>query len=237
MAQQNIRAVPRHIAIIMDGNGRWAAQRGLPRTEGHRQGAMRVREVARACAKRGVEFLTLYAFSTENWKRPADEIDAIMNLLRRYLDEAEKYRKENIRTRFLGERSALAPDLVEKIERVEAESASCTGMTLNIALNYGGRDEIVHAARALAGQVRDGSLAPDAITEEVFSSALFTAGEPDPDLLLRPSGEKRLSNFLLWQCAYAEFVFQDVLWPDFTEEDLDRAIEIYSGRNRRFGGI
>ncbi len=233
----NGAAVPRHIAIIMDGNGRWAALRGLPRKEGHRQGAKRVREIARACAARGVEYLTLFAFSTENWKRPADEIKAIMDLLRRYLDDAEQYRSENVRTRFLGMKEGLSSDLVERMEHVEKESASCTGLTLNIALNYGGREELTRAARKLAQKAAAGLLSAEEITEETVSACLYTAGQPDPDLLLRPSGEERISNFLLWQCAYAEFVFQDVLWPDFSEQDLDRAIEIYSGRNRRFGGI
>jgi undecaprenyl diphosphate synthase len=234
---RNTSPTPRHIAIILDGNGRWASRRGLPRKEGHRRGAQRVREIVRACKARGVEYLTLYAFSTENWKRPADEVDAIMNLLRRYLEEAEQYRGENIRAKFLGDRTALAPDLAAAMTRVEEESAACTGMTLNIAINYGGREELTHAVRALAQKAAAGEIDPSAITEADVADALYTAGQPDPDLIIRPSGEERLSNFLLWQCAYAEFVFQDVLWPDFSEEDLDRAIEIYGSRGRRFGGI
>lgn len=229
--------IPRHIALILDGNGRWAKRRGLPRTEGHRQGAVRVREIVKACKERGIEYVTLYAFSTENWKRPQEEVDAIMNLLRSYLDEAEKYSAQNVRVKFLGDRTRLAEDISERMTRAEEESSNCTGMTLNIAINYGGREEITRAVRSLAKRAASGELDPDEISQENVSDELYTAGQPDPDLMIRPSGEERLSNYLLWQCAYAEFVFMDVLWPDFTEKELDKAIEIYGRRNRRFGGV
>ena len=227
----------RHIAFILDGNGRWAKLRGLPRTEGHRQGAVRVREIVKACKERGIEYVTLYAFSTENWKRPQEEVNAIMNLLRSYLDEAEKYSQQNVRVKFLGDRTRLDNDISERMTRAEEESSNCTGMTLNIAINYGGREEITRAVRSIAKRAAAGEIDPDSISQDAVSAELYTAGQPDPDLMIRPSGEERLSNYLLWQCAYAEFVFMDVLWPDFTEADLDRAIEIYGRRNRRFGGV
>ncbi len=230
-------AVPAHIAIILDGNGRWAKRRGLPRSFGHRQGAKAVEPVVLRCRELGVQSLTLYAFSTENWSRPASEVDEIMRLLREMLQSAERYRGQEIQLRLIGDRSALAPDLQQQIEQVERESASCTGMILNMAINYGGREELVHAARTLARQVEEGILSPEEIDEKRLASALYTAGQPELDLIIRPSGEKRLSNFLLWQCAYAEFVFMDILWPDFTPADLDAALEEYRQRDRRFGGI
>ena len=229
--------IPKHIAIIMDGNGRWAKQRGLGRTAGHRQGAKRVREIIEHAHKLGVSHITFYAFSTENWKRPQEEIDEIMNLLRSYLDEAEKYKDENARIVILGNRDALPPDLRVRVWRVEKETESRVGMTINIALNYGGREEIVRAAKRLAAQAVLGSIEAEQIDEELFSQNLYTAGQPDPDLIIRPSGEMRLSNFLLWQCAYSELVFMDVLWPDFTAHHLDEAIAVYNGRQRRFGGV
>ena len=229
--------IPSHIAIIMDGNGRWAKRRGLPRTMGHRQGAKAVEPIIRRCLELGVSSLSLYAFSTENWSRPASEVDAIMNLLREMLHSADQYRRENVRLRVIGDRSALAPDLLREIESAERESAGRTGMTVNMAINYGGREEIARAARLLAEQVKDGTLSPEEIGEKQVAAALYTAGQPELDLLIRPSGEKRISNFLLWQCAYAEFVFMDILWPDFTPADLDAAIEEYRRRHRRFGGI
>ena len=212
--------IPSHIAIILDGNGRWAKRRGLPRTMGHRQGAKAVEPIIRRCLELGVSSLSLYAFSTENWSRPASEVD-----------------RENVRLRVIGDRSALAPDLLREIESAERESAGRTGMTVNMAINYGGREEIARAARLLAEQVKDGTLSPEEIGEKQVAAALYTAGQPELDLLIRPSGEKRISNFLLWQCAYAEFVFMDILWPDFTPADLDAAIEEYRRRHRRFGGI
>ena len=229
--------IPSHIAIILDGNGRWAKRRGLPRTMGHRQGAKAVEPIIRRCLELGVSSLSLYAFSTENWSRPASEVDAIMNLLREMLHSADQYRRENVRLRVIGDRSALAPDLLREIESAERESAGRTGMTVNMAINYGGREEIARAARLLAEQVKDGTLSPEEIGETQVAAALYTAGQPELDLLIRPSGEKRISNFLLWQCAYAEFVFMDILWPDFTPADLDAAIEEYRRRHRRFGGI
>ena len=229
--------IPSHIAIILDGNGRWAKRRGLPRTMGHRQGAKAVEPIIRRCLELGVSSLSLYAFSTENWSRPASEVDAIMNLLREMLHSADQYRRENVRLRVIGDRSARAPDLLREIESAERESAGRTGMTVNMAINYGGREEIARAARLLAEQVKDGTLSPEEIGEKQVAAALYTAGQPELDLLIRPSGEKRISNFLLWQCAYAEFVFMDILWPDFTPADLDAAIEEYRRRHRRFGGI
>ena len=213
--------IPSHIAIILDGNGRWAKRRGLPRTMGHRQGAKAVEPIIRRCLELGVSSLSLYAFSTENWSRPASEVDAIMNLLREMLHSADQYRRENVRLRVIGDRSALAPDLLREIESAERESAGRTGMTVNMAINYGGREEIARAARLLAEQVKDGTLSPEEIGEKQVAAALYTAGQPELDLLIRPSGEKRISNFLLWQCAYAEFVFMDILWPDFTPAVLE----------------
>lgn len=229
--------MPRHVAVIMDGNGRWAKQRGLPRKAGHRKGADTFGKIARHCRDLQIPFLTAYAFSTENWKRPKDEVDSIMELLRRYLSDVFRHQDENACLRFLGDLAPLAPDIRETIARVERESAGNNGITINIALNYGGRDEIVHAARSLAARCAAGELAPEDIDESLFSNALYTAGQPDPDLIIRPSGECRTSNFLPWQAAYAELVFMDILWPDFSEKDFDHAIEIYQGRSRRFGGI
>ena len=231
-------ALPRHIGIIMDGNGRWAKKRGLPREAGHVTGARVFREIAKYCEKRGIRYLTVYAFSTENWKRPQTEVDAIMNLLRDYLKESlSDFQSENIRTRFIGDRSMLAPDIVSLMEEAERVTADKTGMTLNIALNYGGRAELVAAMRRLAAECRDGARTVESITEQTIGDYLYTADQPDPDLILRPSGEYRTSNFLLWQSAYAEYVFMDdILWPDFRPEDLERAIEEYAHRCRRFGG-
>lgn len=235
--QSEMLSVPQHIAIIMDGNGRWAKQRGLPRNAGHRQGAKVFETICDYCQKIGVKYVTAYAFSTENWKRPQNEVDAIMDLLRSYLKEAAKQVKRNVCLRFLGDRTPLAPDLQELIEQAERESAANTGITVCIALNYGGRAEIVHSARALAEKAAKGQLDPARIDEGMLAENLYSGGIPDPDLMIRPSGEKRLSNFLLWQLAYAEFVFLDVLWPDFTPADLDEAIRQFQLRNRRFGGI
>lgn len=229
--------MPRHVAVIMDGNGRWAKKRGLPRSAGHRKGADTFGRIAQHCRKLGIEYLTAYTFSTENWKRPQDEIDAIMDLLRKYMADVFRHKDENVRLRFIGNLEPLASDLREMIERAERESAENDGICVNIALNYGGRDEILCAARTLAARCMRGEISCEDIDEERFSSALYTAGQPDPDLIIRPSGECRTSNFLPWQAAYAELVFLDVLWPDFSEKDFDRAIEIYRGRSRRFGGI
>jgi undecaprenyl diphosphate synthase len=229
--------LPRHIGIIMDGNGRWAEARGLPRTAGHRQGARAVREITRSCRDWGIGYLTLFAFSTENWSRPAEEVEGIMNLLRSYLGEMERHRDENVRTRFIGDRSVLAADIQNQMAQAERVSADFTGLCLNIAINYGGRNELVQAARAIAGRVRLGILEESQIDAAVLESFLYTAGQPDPDLIIRPSGEQRLSNFMLWQAAYAEMVFMDVLWPDFSPDRLKEALDIYAGRSRRFGGL
>lgn len=230
--------IPVHIGIIMDGNGRWAKKRGLPRTAGHAAGAQVFRKITKHCEKRGVKYLTVYAFSTENWKRPKEEVDAIMDLLRQYLKESlEDFSRENIRTRFIGDRSPLAPDIRQMMEEAEQSTRGKSGMCLNIAVNYGGRPEIVQAVQRIAADVQAGRLAPEEIGEQQVEDGLYTAGQPDPDMILRPSGECRTSNFLLWQSAYAEYVFMDVLWPDFTPGHLDEAIAEYNRRQRRFGGI
>ncbi len=230
--------LPVHIGIIMDGNGRWAKKRFLPRSAGHRAGASNFRTITRYCSKIGVKYLTMYAFSTENWSRPADEVGALMGLFKEYLEEALRdFMDENIRVRFIGDVSAFPEDLRKLIQEVEEASAPKTGMVLNLAMNYGGRAEITRAAQAFAREVAAGERRPEDLTEELFSSYLYTGGQPDPDLIIRPSGEERLSNFLLWQGAYAEFVYFDILWPDFKTSDLDEAIRIYSSRQRRFGGV
>lgn len=230
--------VPRHLGIIMDGNGRWAKKRGLPRSAGHTAGASNFRKITRYCSNIGISYLTVYAFSTENWKRPADEVQGLMKLFQQYLEEALRdFLNENICVRFIGDVSVFPESLRELIARVERLSAEKTGMVLNIAMNYGGRAEITHAVRLLAQKVKNGTLQPEEITEEQISSLLYTGGQPDPDLVLRPSGEYRISNFLLWQSAYTEYIIMDKLWPDFTTHDLDSALEQFSNRNRRFGGI
>lgn len=225
------------IGIIMDGNGRWAKQRGLPRTAGHKKGAEVFQDITRYCNQIGVESVTFYAFSTENWKRPLEEVGAIMRLFGEYLLKAYDYQKENNRVVFLGDRSALDPKHQELMNDIETRTRNNTGMTLNIAVNYGGRAEIVRAAKALARKVAQGEMTVEQITEEAMSSEMYTRGQKDPDFILRPSGEKRLSNFMLWQAAYSELVEMDVLWPDFTREDLDRAIQEFNRRSRRFGGV
>ena len=230
--------LPEHIGIIMDGNGRWAQKRGLPRSAGHKQGARTFREVVRYCRSIGIRYLTVYAFSTENWKRPQSEIDAIMNLLRDYLDELERHSDEEQGVlRFIGDMAPLAEDLRQRIADVQDRTAGRKGITVNIALNYGGRHEIVHAVQQAVSLARQGTLTPEAVDEALVDSLMYTAGQPPVDLIIRPSGEQRISNFLLWQGAYAEFVFMDVLWPDFTPGDLDRAIAEFQRRSRRFGGI
>lgn len=232
------RVLPQHIGIIMDGNGRWAKKRGLPRKVGHSAGAKNFRVIARYCNKIGIKYLTAYTFSTENWKRPKDEVDDIMNLLRSYLKEAiSDFKTENIKTQFIGDRSILTADLQELMAEAEELSKNATGMVLNLAINYGGRQEITAAAKSLCMDVASGKISPDAVDEEMLSKRMFTAGQPDPDLIIRPSGEQRLSNFLLWQAAYAEFWSSDVLWPDFSPKYLERAIDAYNNRNRRFGGV
>ena len=227
------RVLPRHIAIIMDGNGRWAKKRSLPRSAGHSAGSKNFKTIARYCNKIGLEYLTVYAFSTENWKRPKEEVDNIMNILRDYLRDAKNFKDENIRVKFIGNISQLDEDIRELIDDAERESANATGLRLNIALNYGGRDEITNAVREIVKE----KIPYDEITEETVSDHLYTVGQPDPDFIIRPSGEYRLSNYLIWQAAYAEYWFSDVLWPDFGPKDLERAIDDYNHRSRRFGGI
>ncbi len=234
-------SLPRHIGIIMDGNGRWAKQRGLGRSEGHKKGAEVFRAICEYARDIGIVYLTFYAFSTENWKRPADEVSAIMNLFRDYLFEAQEREEENkkkgMRICYIGDRSALPEDIVRLIDELERNSADKNMITINLAVNYGGRDEILHAVKAIAKKVEAGEIKSDEISLKDIDGNLFTAGQPDPDLIIRPSGEYRLSNFLIWQAAYSEFWFSDILWPDFTSDDLDKAILDYAKRNRRFGGV
>ena len=230
--------LPRHIAIIMDGNGRWAKRRGLPRTAGHKVGAEVFRTIATYCKDLGIDYLTVYAFSTENWKRPKDEVDTIMRLLKRYLLEAiDTMARDNIRLRFLGDLTELPQELQDLAARTNAISATLDGFQANICLNYGGRDEILRAARQFARECAAGERTPEQLDTALFERHLFSAGLPDPDLIIRPGGEKRVSNFLLWQCAYAEVIFTDTLWPDFKKEDLDAALLEYQHRQRRYGGI
>lgn len=231
------RPVPRHIAVIMDGNGRWAKSRGLPRTAGHKKGAQVFQDIADYCDELGVESVYFYAFSTENWKRPAEEVGAIMRLFGEYLIKGFDYENRNVRICFMGDRTVLEPKLQELMNKLERDSACKTGLTINIAINYGGRPEIVRAAQSLAARAAAGELKPEDITEEALSAQMYTAGQKDPDFILRPSGEKRLSNFMLWQAAYSELVEMDVLWPDFTRDDLDAAIMEFNRRSRRFGGL
>ena len=227
---------PQHIAIIMDGNGRWAKQRGLPRTAGHAAGAESFRRIANYCRTLGVRYLTVYAFSTENWKRSEDEILGIMRLLRKYLEEALRDMEKNkVAFRFFGDLSRLDPKLQKMCQDAENRSKDYE-VQVNFCLNYGGRDEIVRAARAFAADCGEGKYAPQDLTEDMFSRYLYSADVPDPELIIRPSGEMRISNFLLWQSAYSEYVVMDVLWPDFSPADLDSAIAEYHGRHRRFGG-
>lgn len=233
------RVLPLHIGIIMDGNGRWAKKRGLPRQAGHRAGANNFRTITRYCNSIGIQNLTVYAFSTENWKRPKEEVDALMELFYDYLVEALRdFREENIRTVFIGDRTAFSPRIQELMKEAEELSSDKTGLRLNIAMNYGGRDEMLRAIREISADVAAGKLSEKDITSELVSNHLYTVGQPDPDLIIRPSGEYRTSNFLLWQSAYAEYVFMDdILWPDFTTENLEEALDEYARRNRRFGGV
>ena len=228
--------VPNHIAIIMDGNGRWAKKNNLPRVAGHRRGAEVFQTIARYCEKIGVKALTVYAFSTENWSRSKDEVDALMDLFYRYLSDAVNREDVTMRIHFIGRKDRLSDRLLELMDRIEKFTADNQGMILNVGIDYGGQNEITHAAKEIAELVSKGELSIDQINEELIEKHLFTNDSPKVDFILRPSGEQRLSNFLLWQAAYAEFVFMDVLWPDFTPEDLDKAIEEFSERNRRFGG-
>lgn len=228
---------PRHIAIIMDGNGRWAKRRLLPRALGHRQGAEAVRRTVTACAEMGVGYLTLYAFSSENWKRPPEEVDDLMSLLRVYLrNEVSELNRQNVRLRVIGDRTRLSKDVVALVEESEALTASNSGLTLILALNYGAQSEIAAAAREIARKVKAGEIDPETVCEQTVASHLLTHDIPDPDVIIRTSGEQRLSNFLLWQAAYAELIFVPCLWPDFDREALEAAIADFAQRDRRFGG-
>ena len=229
--------IPKHIAIIMDGNGRWAKQLGLPRTAGHKAGAETFRRIADHCHTLGVKYLTVYAFSTENWKRSAEEVSGIMLLLKNYLHEALRdMEKNHIHFNFMGDLSRLSPELQKLCRETQAKSSASSDVQVNLCINYGGRDEIVRAAKAFAADVAAGKRSAEELTEQLLSDYLDSAGVPDPELVIRPSGELRTSNFLPWQTAYSEFVFMNVMWPDFTGEHLDEAIAEYQRRNRRFGG-
>ena len=233
-----ILTIPQHVAIIMDGNGRWAKKRFMPRSYGHVQGSKVVEKVIRAAGEMGIKYLTVYAFSTENWKRPEEEVGTLMKLLNNYLDDCiKKCKKNNMRVKVIGEIHRLSPELQEKIVRLEEESKEYDGIQFTMALNYGSRDEMVRAMRKMTADIKKGVIVEDEITEELFASYLDTAGMPDPDLMIRTSGEERLSNFMMWQLAYTEFYFTDVLWPDFGKEELIKAIEYYNGRDRRFGAV
>lgn len=230
--------VPNHIAIILDGNGRWAKAKGLPRGYGHVKGCANLEQVCYDIKDLGVKYLTVYAFSTENWKRPEDEVQALMKLLRQYLKNCiKRSTKNNMCVRVLGDVSRLEPDMQESIRELEEVTKNNTGLHFQVALNYGSRDEMLRGMRIIAEKVEKGECKPEEITEEMFSESLDTKGIPDPDLLIRTSGEERLSNFLLWQLAYTEFYFTDVLWPDFDKNELKKAIDYYNGRDRRYGGV
>lgn len=228
--------IPEHVAVIMDGNGRWAKKRFLPRNYGHAEGAKALEAICENCAKLGIKYLTVYAFSTENWKRSVEEVSGIMNLFRKYLvDSIERSNNANMRVRLIGKREGLADDIVQKMENLERETAGNTGLQFYIAINYGGRDEIVRATKKLISDVQAGAVSEENIDESVFGTYLDTAGVPDPDLLIRTSGEERTSNFLPWQLAYSEFYFTDTLWPDFDMDSLVKAVRYYNKRERRFG--
>ncbi len=233
---QNLE-IPPHIGIIMDGNGRWAKNRGLPRHVGHSKGAKTFKDISLFCNEIGVKYLTIYAFSTENWKRPQREINAIIKLFKDYLADVENYKSENVRLGIIGDVSAFDSEMLELIDNMNRLSEDMTGMVLNLAINYGGRGEIVHAVKQIAENISNGSLNIEDIDEQTISDNIYTKGQPDPDFIIRPSGEFRLSNFMTWQSAYSEFMFMDILWPDFTREDLISAIKEYNLRNRRFGGV
>lgn len=236
--QKELPCVPRHVAIIMDGNGRWARGRGKPRTMGHRAGVEAVRRTVEASAELGIEYLTLYGFSTENWKRPESEVSDLMGLLRLFLKrELATLHRNDVKIRIIGDRTRFADDIRDLLAKAEDQTRDNTRLNLTIALSYGARAEITQAVREIARKVASGELAADAVTEDLIEQNLSTVGMPDPDLLIRTSGEQRISNFLLWQSAYTEFVFEDVLWPDFDRSHLERAIDNFAGRERRFGAV
>ncbi len=235
---ENTMRIPEHVAMILDGNGRWAKKRGLPRQMGHKKGCETLEQVVEDAARIGIRYLTVYGFSTENWKRPEAEVGALMQLFRFYAKRLLKIAKEHdVRVKMIGERNRFAPDLIAAINSLEEETKDAKGMTFIIAVNYGGRDEITRAVRRVMEDAKAGKLSPEEMDETVFSSYLDTAGIPDPDLLIRTSGELRLSNYLLWQLAYTELYVTDCLWPDFNKEELLKAIETYNGRDRRYGGV
>lgn len=229
--------LPTHVGFIMDGNGRWAKKRGLPRSLGHVEGGKTFKKIMQYCKDIGIPYASFYVFSTENWKRPKNEIDGIMKIMREYLDEVQMHLGDGVRAIFLGDKNAYPEDIRQRMIKLEQDTAHHTRLTVLLACNYGGRDEIAHATREIAGLVRSGELHPDEITEQTIAEHLYTAGLPDVDLVIRPSGELRLSNYLIWQCAYAEYYFTDVLWPDFSPEELNKALIDYAGRGRRFGGV
>lgn len=232
------KEIPSHLAIIMDGNGRWAEKNGLPRSAGHRMGLARVREIVDECGNIGIKYLTLYVFSTENWHRPPEEVSFLMKLLEDSIEtEVERMSQKGAKVHFIGLRDNLSPRLVAKLEEAEEKTAGNKGLVINLALNYGGRAEIVYAFRKIAAEIEDGRAAVVDLDEDFIEKYLFTAGQPDPDLVIRTSGEQRISNFLLWQVAYAEFLFTPVLWPEFGRRELHKAICEYQERNRRFGGL
>lgn len=233
-----MEGIPRHVAVILDGNGRWAKKRGLPRNYGHIQGAKTVEDMCEVFYDKGVEYFTVYAFSTENWSRPETEVSALMKLLRDYMKRSlTRANENNMKVRVIGDISALDEDIQESIRNLEKGTETNTGLKFTIAINYGGRDEITRAVRSLSEDVAEGKIKASRITDTMIAERLDTAGYPDPDLLIRTSGEERISNFLLWQCAYSEFYFTDVPWPDFNEKELDKALAEYAGRHRRYGGV
>ena len=235
--EENLK-IPAHVALILDGNGRWAKKRGLPRQMGHKKGCETVEQIVEDAARLGIQYLTVYGFSTENWKRPKEEVDTIMSLLKAYLLEAiDTMERDNVRLCFMGDMSVLNDELKALVDHCNEISAKLDGCQCNICINYGGRAEIVQAARRFAADCANGNCSPEDLTEETFETYLYSQGIPSPELLIRPGGEQRLSNFLLWQCAYSEFYYTDVLWPDFSKEELQKAILAFQRRNRRFGGL
>lgn len=236
--QLDMERIPEHIGIIMDGNGRWAKAKGYPRTVGHKAGVETIRRILKEAQRLGVKYITLYAFSTENWKRPKEEVGALMKLLVQYFRlELNELHENGVVVNTIGDISKLPKECIEEIKKAKEKTKNNTGIVMNLALNYGGRDEIVRAVKLLAKDVAEGKISPEEIDEKSVEKYLYTAGMPDPDMIIRPSGEQRLSNFLLWQCAYSEFWYSDINWPDFTEKDLRRAIFDFQNRDRRFGGI
>ncbi len=232
------KKIPQHVAIILDGNGRWAKQKHMPRTYGHVQGSKTVEKICEEAWRMGIKYLTVYAFSTENWNRPKEEVDALMGLLRSYMKDCLKISKKNdMRVRIIGDKTLLDKDIQESIEKLEESSKNNGGLNFQVAINYGGRDELTRAVKKLAEKVEKGLIKPDEITENAIENELDTAGIPDPDLLIRTAGEQRISNFLLWQLSYSEFYFPDVLWPDFSKEDLEKAVDFYNSRIRKFGKV